>query len=263
MPVDLKKTWDACGEAFHRYTTAANSFSELIERPAIDSIIGDLDGLRVLDLACGSGVYTIRFAEEGATVSAIDISETMIELGRKEAATKKVTVDFIVGDISHPLNYQDSGFDLVFSSTALHYVPDLDPVFKEVSRVLNARGRFVASVLHPVSTSRFPVAASEHVAAPASWDSRSTWHLHYHDVRDREVETPWLGFGDVQSEGKRLRCHHHRLVDYAGALWSAGLQLTALIEPGPPRWLADENPAMFEETISVPVYLVFAASKVS
>jgi SAM-dependent methyltransferase len=259
MPIDLKKTWDACGEAFHRYTTAENSLSRAIEGPAIESMLGDCSGLRLLDLGCGSGVYTLKFAERGANVVGIDISSKMIELARSEAARKKIAAEFKVGDISKPLQFQDGDFDLVFSSTALHYVASLETTFREVSRTMKRGGRFLASVLHPISTSRFPV-ASEDAEAPR-WTSRNTWQIRYHDGRDRIIETPWLGCGVVGAEGQRLRCHHHSIHEYFKALQTAGLRLIDLSEPAPSEDLALANPEIFEEAVYVPLYLVFCATR--
>ncbi|MEO1087257.1 MAG: methyltransferase domain-containing protein, partial [Acidobacteriota bacterium] len=45
------------------------------ERPATLSLIGDVDGLRVLDAGCGPGVYAQALSAAGARVTACDLSE--------------------------------------------------------------------------------------------------------------------------------------------------------------------------------------------
>lgn len=53
-------------------------------------------------------------------------------------------------DMEH-LNFNDQSFDLVFSSLALHYLPEWDQVMKEVYRVLKPGGRFLFSSSHPTA----------------------------------------------------------------------------------------------------------------
>ena len=83
MPLDVKNTWNACGEAFNRFTSAADSFADNVERPAIDRLLGDTAGARVLDLGCGSGPYAVWLAERGGRVTGLDLSQTMISLSQK------------------------------------------------------------------------------------------------------------------------------------------------------------------------------------
>jgi SAM-dependent methyltransferase len=265
MHDQVRTAWNACGEAFDRYTRAEDSYSELIERPVLLELAGDVEGSRMLDLGCGSGVYSLTFAARGASIVGVDLSETMIELARNRAleltAGQPLQAEFRVGDIGARLPFVDADFDLVFTSTALHYIQDLSPVMREAARVLRPGGRFLASVLHPMNTARFPV-AGQNQNVPG-WETRSKWPMSYFGRREREIETPWLGFSavpeSVPEEGTRLRCHHHSIADYFGAISSAGLQLTALREPQPPSELARDS-ARYAEASSIPLYLILAAA---
>ncbi|HKP13050.1 MAG TPA: class I SAM-dependent methyltransferase, partial [Blastocatellia bacterium] len=156
MSFDTKTTWDACGAAFDRYTSTEDSFSENVERPVIESLLGDLSGGDALDLGCGSGIYAARLAARGARVVGVDLSATMLDLARERARARGVALDLLIADIAGRLPFSDARFDLVFTATALHYVEDLCGVMREAARVLRPRGRLVASVLHPMSTARFP-----------------------------------------------------------------------------------------------------------
>ena len=256
MPLDVKKTWNACGEAFDRFTTAADSFSDNIERPAIERLIGDVVGARVLDLGCGSGPYSIWLAERCAQVIGLDLSPIMVSLAQERARERSVQADFRVADIRDPLPFGEAEFDLVLSSTALHYVEDIDTTMKEVARVIKPEARLVASVLHPMSTARFPLAGSDEVEGPDPWEG---W---YFGSPIRCIETPWLAFGDVSSEGRRIFCHHHTISDYCSALSSAGLTITEMLEPSPPPEFADKNLARYDQAMRVPVFLIFKAKPI-
>lgn len=253
MTLDVKSAWNACGEAFDRFTSADDSFSDNIERPAVERVLGDIAGSRVLELGCGSGPFSCRFAEAGAQVTAFDLSQAMISIAEERAARRGVNVDFRVADIREPLPFDDAEFEIIFTATVLHYVEDLPSFMREVARVLKDRGRLVASVLHPLSTANFPLADGE-----ANVDG---WMGRYFGKPLRCIETPWLGFGEVPEEGRRINCHHHTITEYFDALTSADLTLTRLLEAEPPPEFAAKNAARYEEAISRPLYLIFSASK--
>jgi ubiquinone/menaquinone biosynthesis C-methylase UbiE len=228
MSIDVKKIWDACGAAFDRFTSAEDSYAENIEQPVIERMAGSVVGQRVLDLGCGSGVYSVLFAARGAEVTALDLSPSMIALAGDKARERGLKIDFRVADVCEPLPFGDCDFDLVFTATALHYVEDLKRVFSETARVMKRDGRLIASVLHPVSTALFPLAEQGPVKP------RDQWQPSYFGNRLRQIETPWIEFGDVSNEGRIITSYHHTISDYFNALVSAGLTVVELSEPEPP-----------------------------
>jgi len=256
MPLDVKRIWNACGEAFDFYTTASDSFADNIERPAIEQLIGNVAGARLLDLGCGSGTYSVSFAEQDSHVVGLDLSPTMISLAQERAHRRGAEADFRVADIRGPLPFDDAGFDIVFTATALHYVEDINPFMKEVARVMKPTARLVASVLHPMSTAQFPLADSQEMEGPDPWEG---W---YFGSPHRSIETPWLGFGAVSSEGRRIFCHHHTISEYFNALLSARLSITDVLEPAPSTDFATKNPSRYDQAIRVPVFLILKAEKI-
>ncbi len=94
---------------------------------------------RLLDVGCGPGQLTRRFVDEaGADVSAIDLSERMVELARA------LGLDARVGD-AEQLPFGDGEFDCVFAGWVLYHVPGLTQAIAECARVLRPGGRLVAS----------------------------------------------------------------------------------------------------------------------
>jgi SAM-dependent methyltransferase len=92
---------------------------------------------RALDAGCGSGRHAIVLAERFDQVVGIDISEPLINLARRS----RENVQYQVGDL---MNFADlNGFDLVFSSTTLHHLPDLDAALEHLRELVKPGGRAV------------------------------------------------------------------------------------------------------------------------
>jgi SAM-dependent methyltransferase len=95
---------------------------------------------RVLDLASGTGEVAFRAARAGATVTAIDLAEPMIEKARRKAEEEGLDVSFDLGDVEY-LPYDDASFDVLASAFGLVFAPDHANVASELARVSRAGGR--------------------------------------------------------------------------------------------------------------------------
>ena len=86
---------------------------------------GDVTGKKILDVGCGSGVYSIDFARRGAgRVVGVDFSGNMLRLARQEAKQHGVAdrCDFIQADF---LELElDEKFDISIAMGVFDYVPD-------------------------------------------------------------------------------------------------------------------------------------------
>lgn len=138
--------YDAMGADY----VAANeesSWNAYYERPATINLIGDPDGLRVLEAGCGPGVLTEWLTTHGAAVTAFDVSPEMVRLARARTAGK---ANIFVADLVQPLTFApDASHDLIVASLSLHYIADWAPVLAEFHRVLTRDGAVVFSVYHP------------------------------------------------------------------------------------------------------------------
>lgn len=106
-------------------------------------LLGDVAGKRVVDFGCGSGANSIHIALRGAALAAVDISESLIRLGRQRLAVNGVenTARFVVGS-AHDLPFEDGSVDVVFGIAILHHL-DLQLVAREVHRILKPGGRAI------------------------------------------------------------------------------------------------------------------------
>ena len=142
-----------------------------LEDPHVRKALGEVRGLDVLDLGCGTGRHTAWLAQAGARVTAVDFSEEMLERARRKAPAADVR--FVVHDLHESLPLPDATFDTVVSGLVLEHLRDLDAFFTESHRVLRPQGRAVVSAMHPAmflrgSRARFTDPDSGEVLAPGS-----------------------------------------------------------------------------------------------
>lgn len=109
--------------------------------PFILNEIIRIDGLKVLDLGCGTGALIAQVISEDShrLVTGIDISEKMIEVARQKLGNKATLV---VGD-SEILPFDDQTFDVVYCNDSFHHYPNPQKVIAEVARVLKDGGGFI------------------------------------------------------------------------------------------------------------------------
>ncbi|MBW3015180.1 class I SAM-dependent methyltransferase [Candidatus Woesearchaeota archaeon] len=98
-------------------------------------------GKKVLDIACGPGVYSVAAAKKGNSVFAIDCASNMVEAARKYSKSQGVDVKIDVGDASS-LDFEDSSFDTVLFIDVSHHLSDLtlEKIYSEIYRVLKPGG---------------------------------------------------------------------------------------------------------------------------
>jgi SAM-dependent methyltransferase len=98
------------------------------------------DGVRWLDLACGTGAVAELAAEAGATVTGIDLAPALIDTARERAEERGLTIDYRVGDCEQ-LDVPDASFEAVSSTCGVMFSPDHEASARELARVTRPGGR--------------------------------------------------------------------------------------------------------------------------
>jgi ubiquinone/menaquinone biosynthesis C-methylase UbiE len=123
-----------------------------------------------LDVACGSGISTLKLYEicrGTAKVYGIDISEKMIEEANKIAQQQGRDVVYYKMD-AEELDFPNSTFDFVLSNMSLNYFPDKLKALSEVNRVLKPSGKFALNyTAAPCNQEGFEVAYNVALQHPA------------------------------------------------------------------------------------------------
>jgi malonyl-CoA O-methyltransferase len=142
-----------------------------MEEDYVKQAAGNVRGLTVLDLGCGTGRHALWLADSGADVVALDFSESMLAEAQRKAPGKSIR--FVVHDLHERLPFEDRSFDSVISGLVLEHVRDLRSFFQEIWRVTRPRGRVIVSAMHPAmflrgSQARFTDPDSGEIVQPGS-----------------------------------------------------------------------------------------------
>jgi len=106
------------------------------EKRAVLDALNPLDDRKVLEIACGTGRFTVMLAERGADIVGLDISSAMMAEGRKKARAAGVAdhIEFIRGDAAR-LPFPDDHFDTVFAMRFFHLADTPAKFLAEMCRV--------------------------------------------------------------------------------------------------------------------------------
>lgn len=231
---------------FDKYSHMARSIGGLEaagEWRALNKLLPDFKGKRLLDLGCGFG-WHCRYAVENGAVFAVgvDISEKM--LAKAGAMTDSPLIEYIkmpVEDISFP----PGSFDVVLSSLVFHYIESFGGVCGSVNRCLTTGGDFVFTVEHPIFTAQ----------GPQDW---------YYDSSGEKLHWPVDRYFDEGIRkatflGEQVMKYHKTLATYINALLNSGFAITGIAEPRPAENTLDAT-GMRDE-LRRPMMLIIAARK--
>jgi len=172
----------------------------ILEEPLVRALVGDVRGLTVADIGCGTGRHTVHLAEAGARVTAVDFTPEMMAQAIEK--TKGQEVRFVTHDVKERLPLEGNAFDRVLCCLVLEHISDMDAVIGEMARICRPGGLVLISDLHPA--------------------------MYLRRVRAR--------FTDTESGLKvNIESYRHQVADYVNGARKAKLQIDRLEEH-----LADE-----------------------
>ena len=106
------------------------------EKEAVLDAISPVEGKSILEVACGTGRFTVMLAERGADIVGLDISGAMLRQGREKAKAAGVDdrVEFMRGDAAR-LPFPDDHFDVVMAMRFFHLADTPASFLAELRRV--------------------------------------------------------------------------------------------------------------------------------
>lgn len=123
-------------------------------------------GSRILDVACGPGLFARRFARAvapGGLAVGVDLSRPMLAEAVRRTAADAGGPAYVRGS-AHALPFEGASFDAVSCYAALYLIPDPFDALAEITRVLRPGGRL--ALMASVESERGPVRRVQHALLP-------------------------------------------------------------------------------------------------
>ena len=144
-PDDVSKMFDGVANRYDFLNDLLSLGRTKAWRKVVTSIIAPKPGLKILDIAAGTGSSTRPLVDAGADVIALDFSAGMIEIGHK----RHKDIKFVQGDALN-LPFEENVFDVTTISFGLRNTSNIDSALKDSLRVTKSGGKIViAEFSHP------------------------------------------------------------------------------------------------------------------
>jgi len=177
LKTKLRATWSAgdFGQIARYYTSDAENFiARLNLKP----------GMKVLDVACGTGNLALPAARTGAEVTGVDIAPNLVEQARENAKREGLNAKFDEGD-AEALPYADASFDAVVTMFGAMFAPRPELVAAELKRVCRPGGLIAMANWTPTGfIGQMFKTTSSHVPPPPGMPSPVLWGVEQ-TVRER------------------------------------------------------------------------------
>jgi phosphatidylethanolamine/phosphatidyl-N-methylethanolamine N-methyltransferase len=137
-----RKFWNSKAQS---YDKVVSKFFPKIYEAIFANVIQDVgQSEKVLEVATGTGILSIKLSDHVSHITAIDIAPEMLNVAKeKSARMQKNNIDFEIGDICN-LKFDDKSFDTVVASNVLHLLFKPELALQEIRRVLSDTGKIIA-----------------------------------------------------------------------------------------------------------------------
>ncbi len=244
---EIAEMYNKMASHWYKLRIKKKVMNELLDMPAMLSLLTKIKGKKVLDLGCGPGIYSKILKSRGAKVWGIDLSEREIEIAKVHANG----VDFKVGN-AYDLPYKSGFFDIVVSALVVDHFKTPRVAFSEVRRVLKDGGTFLFSIYNPV------VNASRHIKG------RPRNYRRFENYFDEgERHSRW--FRKTRSE-VNMPYYHRTYQTWIGTIVKSGFMITDYIDtklpPTRPHGVTKKQYDSYRFTLKMPHVAIFKVSAI-
>jgi 2-polyprenyl-3-methyl-5-hydroxy-6-metoxy-1,4-benzoquinol methylase len=226
---ESRDIWDTNAEAWDKRIGGGGGWQSTVIGPTVERMLDIQPGEQVLDIACGNGIFSRRLAELGAYVVASDFSPKLIEFAKQRTTERADRIEYHVVDATDEgqllalAGSEAKRFDAAVCNMALMDMPEIEPLFRALTKLLKANGRFVFSIMHPC----FNGLSIAMLAERADYDVEPTYSIKISRYLSSEA-TKGLAIND---QPVQQYYWHRPLHEVFNSAFSSGLVIDRLEEP--------------------------------
>ncbi len=252
----IREQWEINAESFTDLIAGIGTpHHRQILNPCVEELLGDVKDKKLLDAGCGEGYLARYYAKKGALVTAVDLSQHLIETSKKLTEMEDVSVDYRVANICHLDSISNNEFDIILSNLVLLNIPCLDDAFREFYRILRRGGYLVFSIVHPAFNFYGPGSWEMGEKNPDTGRREGVYFKVDRYFDEKEFKRYWTTRkGDKFPAA--ISFFHRTLSTYLNTLIASGFNLIAFREPLP----IIRDP-FFEREERIPFFAVCKAEK--
>ena len=246
--------WDQASRWYDSLVGMSGSdYHQTIVMPGVLKLLELKAGRRVLDLACGQGVFSRFLLGKKIKPEGLDSSEELLRMARAHSV-KPIT--YHLGNAGDGKLLDRQEFDGIACLLAVQNMEKVEPVFQNVARWLKPKGKFVMVLTHPC----FRIPRQTHWG----WDDEKKIEYRRVDRYANEMKIPILTPPFIDKVNFTMT-YHRPLQNYFSALLKAGLCVDSLEEwmsnkeSAPGKRSRGENRARKE----VPLFMAIRAVRIS
>jgi len=237
---ETRAAWNANAAYWDERMGEGNDFVNVLIWPALERMLALRSGERVLDVACGNGLYARRLAALGAEVVATDFAAEMIALAQAHPAPAGGRISYAVADATDEaalVALGERSFDALICMMAIFDMAAVAPLMAAASRLLRPSGRFIFSLMHPCFN-------NPHTILMGEQEDRAGAVVTTYSVKVSGYQTSSIRRGAaIRGQPKPQVYFHRPLQTVFGAAFAAGFVVDALEERAfPPDHPPGRNP---------------------
>ena len=242
---EVKKYWDQNAENWSKLVRMGYDITRIyLNNPRFFNILPDISGLTGLDVGCGEGYNTRIFAQKGAIMTGIDISEELINEAKNYEVREPLNIEYKASS-ALDIPFKDNSFNFVVSTMALMDMANIKKPMIEIYRVLKKGGFFQFSILHPCFSSTYNEWTYDKMGKKVGMVCKG-----YFD-EDHEFVEEWI-FGDAPRSltdkmKKFLVPRFQRtLSTWVNTIINSGFQIKKFHEPHVSKEAIEKHPSLYD-----------------
>lgn len=245
-------SWGNVSSWYDKHLSTTKNYHDTLVYPNLVRLLGDVKKKKILDLACGQGIFSHRLASLGAMVVGVDLGASLIEIAKSKNISPH-NPDFFISPSHDLYMIRDESIDDVLISLAIQNIEKVKETFAECSRVQKKGGRLFIVMNHPAF--RIPKGSR--------WGYDEDEKVQYRRVDSYLSESKVkMDMTPGSSKNKEYTYSFHRPLQYYSKLLEKSGYLIRRIEEWESDRISERGPRKEAEDMSrkeIPLFLLIEA----